>query len=111
MLMGCSRRLSLLQHHRFSHNNWTKDPDGVSTRASEAVGGDVGVSVQREFLDSLALSQLPKIHLFALYSELVDRVIALEAARLTGAYTLKNAGSSWASTVPSKVSLSICGPL
>lgn len=45
--------------------------------------------IQRAFLDSLALAGLPPValtHYFAFYSALVDRVIALQCARLTGEY-------------------------
>jgi hypothetical protein len=47
--------------------------------------------VQTAFLDSLAVSGLPHTHFFAFYSALVDRVIALECARLTGQYRLESA--------------------
>ncbi len=47
--------------------------------------------VQAAFLDSLALPGLPHTHFFAFYSALVDRVIALECARLTGEYRLESA--------------------
>ncbi len=45
--------------------------------------------VQRDFIDSLAVTALPQTHFFAFYSGFVDRLIALECARLTGKYTLK----------------------
>lgn len=47
--------------------------------------------VQTAFLDSLAVSGLPHTHFFGLYSALVDRVTALECARLTGQYRLESA--------------------
>ncbi|MDI9432133.1 MAG: DUF4391 domain-containing protein [Planctomycetota bacterium] len=47
--------------------------------------------IQTAFLDSLAVSGLPHTHFFALYSALVDRVTALECARLTGQYRLESA--------------------
>ena len=49
------------------------------------------VSAEQAFLDAIAITQLPKTHLYALYSAIVDRVFALEAARLTGTYMLKDA--------------------
>jgi len=39
---------------------------------------------QQAFLDSLAVSDLPHTHFFALYSVLTDRLVALDCARLTG---------------------------
>ena len=47
--------------------------------------------VQQAFLDSLAMRDLPHTHFFSLYSALVDRVIALDCARLTGEYRLETA--------------------
>ena len=41
---------------------------------------------QAAFLDSLAVSSLPHTHFYAFYSAWVDRLIALDCARLTGAY-------------------------
>ena len=45
-------------------------------------------SLHRQFIESLALSALPQTHFYALYSALFDRVVALEAARLTGVFRL-----------------------
>jgi uncharacterized protein DUF4391 len=46
-------------------------------------------SVHKAFLASLTLADLPHTHFFALYSALVDRVIALDCARLTGQYRVE----------------------
>lgn len=46
---------------------------------------------QAAFLDSLAVSSLPHTHFYAFYSALVDRLIALDCARLTGAYRIESA--------------------
>ena len=45
--------------------------------------------MQQEFLASLSVTSLPHTHFFALYSALIDRVIALNCAKLTGAYRLE----------------------
>jgi len=45
--------------------------------------------VQRSFLDSLSLSKLPHTHFFAFYAALMDRLVALDCARLTGEYRLE----------------------
>lgn len=47
--------------------------------------------IQQAFLDSLVLAKLPHTHYFALYSALVDRVIALDCSRLTGEYRIEAA--------------------
>jgi len=47
--------------------------------------------IQQAFLDSLAITNLPQTHFFAFYSALMDRVIALDCARLTGEYRLEAA--------------------
>ena len=49
--------------------------------------------VQQTFLDSLVITGLPQTHFFALYSALVDRVIALDCARLTGEYRVEAAAT------------------
>lgn len=49
--------------------------------------------VQQAFLGSLAISTLPYTHFFALYSALMDRLIAVECARLSGEYRLESAAA------------------
>jgi hypothetical protein len=46
--------------------------------------------VQQAFLDSLAVSDLPHTHFFAFYSALMDRLVALDCARLTDKYRLES---------------------
>ena len=46
--------------------------------------------VQQAFLDSLAMSNLPHTHFFAFYSALMDRLVALDCARLTDEYRLES---------------------
>ncbi len=48
----------------------------------------VPTQIQKDFLVSLAMSTLPHTHFFAFYSALVDRLVALDCARLTGEYRL-----------------------
>jgi hypothetical protein len=47
--------------------------------------------VQKDFMDSLAIAALPHTHFFAFYSALVDRLVALDCAGLTGVYRLESA--------------------
>ena len=49
--------------------------------------------VQQAFLGSLAISTLPYTHFFTFYSALVDRLIAVECARLSGEYRLESAAA------------------
>ena len=51
---------------------------------SEPIRLDALSSVQRSFLESLALSQFPSRDLFYLYQAWIDRVTALRASRLRG---------------------------
>jgi hypothetical protein len=48
-------------------------------------------TIQQAFIDSLAISGLPHTHFFAFYSALVDRVVALDCARLCGVFRLESA--------------------
>ncbi len=48
-------------------------------------------STEAGFLDSLAVSNLSRGNLFALYQGWIDRVAALEAARITGVYAVPGA--------------------
>ncbi|MCX6644988.1 MAG: DUF4391 domain-containing protein [bacterium] len=46
---------------------------------------------QTSFIESLKIADLPHTHFYAFYSAFVDRVIALDCARLTGVYRLEAA--------------------
>lgn len=48
----------------------------------------VPTPVQKKFLASLAVAGLPHTHFFAFYTAIVDRLIALDCAQLTGEYRL-----------------------
>jgi uncharacterized protein DUF4391 len=48
--------------------------------------------VECEFLDSLRFAGLPQANFYALYSAVVDRVMALLAARLTGRFAVDSTG-------------------
>jgi len=45
---------------------------------------------QRAFLNSMSISQMPHTHFFALYSTLIERIIALDFAQYTNKYSLEN---------------------
>lgn len=46
--------------------------------------------VKKDFMDSLVIAALPYTHFFAFYSALVDRLVALDCARLTGEFRLES---------------------
>jgi len=46
--------------------------------------------VQRDFLSSLSIADLPHTHFLAFYSAIVERLVALDCARLTGKYCLES---------------------
>lgn len=52
--------------------------------------------VQASFLDSLKLLALPSANLYVFYSAIVERVTALECARLTSAFSLKENSQGYA---------------
>jgi len=47
--------------------------------------------VQQAFLNNLAITNLPQTHFFSLYSALMERLIALDCARLIGEYRIESA--------------------
>lgn len=74
------------------HKRWSQGEGGKTVleglRVAE-IGADAppaGPEVQREFLLSLAVSRLFSANLFALYDGLLHRMMALEAARITGRF-------------------------
>jgi len=74
-------------HKRFSR----AERDAIvaeDLRLSDWIDPDALSDVHSGFLASLRLSDLPHTHFFDLYSALVNRVAALDGARLTGSFTL-----------------------
>lgn len=53
--------------------------------------GSSPTPVQQSFLDSLTVTKLPQTHFYAFYSALMDRLIALDCARLTGEFRIEAA--------------------
>jgi hypothetical protein len=47
--------------------------------------------VQKDFMANLSIADLPHTHFFMFYAAIVDRLIALDCARLTGEYRLESA--------------------
>ena len=78
-----------------AHKRFSQTEKGVIVAEDFAFTDWIDLScqtpVQKEFLTSLSVSTLPHIHFFAFYSALVDRLIALDCARLTGHYSLESA--------------------
>ncbi len=78
-----------------AHKRWSRGEvgkvvldEGYPQMTQMAAAGSAG----RGFLESLAVAGLPRGSLFALYQGWVDRVAALEAARITGSFALPDAG-------------------
>lgn len=57
-------------------------------RLTPWIDGEEPETLHKQFVESLALPTLPQTNFLALYSSMIDRVVALEAARLTGEYRL-----------------------
>lgn len=76
-----------LGHKRFAQNEVGKVvvEDLRKTEPLRLNGADPW---EAAFLSSLALSSLPSRDMFALYQGWIDRVLALEASRITGKYTM-----------------------
>lgn len=86
---GTSCALSLA-HKRFS----LSEHDAIVAeefRTSGWIDLENPDAIEAAFLDSLAVSGLSHTHFFALYSGWVDRVVALECARLSGSFRLESA--------------------
>ena len=49
--------------------------------------------IQQAFIESLNISDLPHTHYFAFYEAFMDRLVALDCARLTGEYRLESAAA------------------
>ena len=82
-------------HKRFSR----AERDAVvaeDVRLTDWIDPDALSGEHSGFLSSLTLSDLPHTHFLDLYSAFVDRVAALDAARLTGSFTLHNSAEQQA---------------
>ena len=101
--------LMLVTEHRdtvnlsLAHKRWSQGEAGkvvIEDVRQVAFNPDRPAAVEASFLASLAVSRLPACDLFALYEGMLARLAALEAARLTGVFTLPNsaerAAAVWA---------------
>ena len=73
-----------------AHKRWSQGESGKvvieDVRRTVPFRPDAPAPEETAFLASIALSSLPSRDLFALYQGWIDRVAALEAARITGAF-------------------------
>lgn len=77
-----------LAHKRASQ----AETSGVVAETLESTApfvGELPSAEESAFLDSLAIAVQPSANLFVLYQSWLDRVAALAAARITGAFTLR----------------------
>lgn len=73
-----------------AHKRWSQgEADKIVIESVRQTGVPAGTPTAEEtaFLASLALTQLPRLNLFSLYQGWMDRVAALDAARIVGTYT------------------------
>jgi len=75
-----------------AHKRWSQGEAGAvvieEVRRTGPLRPDSPAAIDASFLSSLALSGLHARDLFALYQGWIDRVIALEAASITGAFAI-----------------------
>jgi len=78
-----------------AHKRWSQGEAGKvvieDVHCTAAFAGDAPTPEEAGFLASLPVAGLPRGDLFALYQGWVDRVAALGAARITGAFTVPGA--------------------
>ena len=78
-----------LAHKRFSRAEKgvvVADPAVTTHWIDPACSSDI----DRQFLDSLAIADLPQAHLLATYSAWMDRIVATACAQHTGEYQLSD---------------------
>ena len=71
-----------------AHKRWSQGEAGkvVLEESVVLVPLDANTAAEKSFLDSIALAAQPRQHMFALYQGWIDRVVALNAARITGRF-------------------------
>lgn len=73
-----------------AHKRWSQGEAGATVLDGELVFAELSVGDRdgfgQAFLASLALARQPRTHLFALYQGWMDTLVALLAARVTGAF-------------------------
>ena len=87
--------LVLVTEHRdvlnlsLAHKRWSQGETGkvvVEELRQTSLNPDAAAPEEASFVASLAISRLPSLNLFALYAGLLERMAALEAARITGTF-------------------------
>jgi hypothetical protein len=95
--------LVLVTQHRdtinlsLAHKRWSQGEAGkvvIEDVRQVLLNPDTPVEEEASFLASLALSRLPASDLFALYEGFLVRLAGLEAARITGTFTLPESAES-----------------
>lgn len=79
-----------------AHKRWSQGEAGkvvIEDVRQTPLVPDAASPEEVSFLASLAISQLPSLNLFALYSGLLERIAALEAARITGTFAPPHAAA------------------
>lgn len=77
-----------------AHKRWSQGEAGKTVLEGEVVAVELQAALDGErgrvFGDALALGRQPRSTLYALYQGWIDTLLALHAARVTGAFTLAN---------------------
>lgn len=75
-----------------AHKRWSQGETGKTVLDGEVVAVEWNHEIderhEREFLAAIALARQPRTHLSAVYQGWIDRLHALSAARITGAFTV-----------------------
>jgi hypothetical protein len=74
-----------------AHKRWSQGEGGkvvIEAVHQIPLNTDAPSPAESTFLENIALSHLPARNFFALYSGWIDRLLALQAARITGTFTL-----------------------
>lgn len=84
-----------------AHKRWSQGEAGKTVLEGEVVAVELQPALDEErwltFGEALALGRQPRATLYALYQGWIDALLALHAARVTGAFTLANDAAQAAS--------------
>lgn len=89
LLFGESEKVISLS---FAHKRWSQGEVGKvvieDIHRTTGIDPTALTKLESQFLSSLALSTLPVVDLFTLYQAWIDRLAGLEAASITGSFTI-----------------------
>lgn len=75
-----------------AHKRWSQGEAGKTVLEDEVIGVDFDAGRDADrwpaFCDALALGRQPRVTLYALYQGWIDMLLAMQAAQVTGAFTI-----------------------